>query len=570
MTTLAAARRPAQPPPLFTPDMPFARFGLIINAAVPAAILLWDALHHQLGADPVNFAIHTTGFIALLFLLLSLTVTPLRSLPGFSWLLQFRRSLGLYAFFYACAHLAIYFWYDRAHNLGSTVYEITHRLYLIIGITALLLMAPLAATSFNAAVRALGGKKWKALHRLVYLSAILGCIHYYMQVKADTRKPLIMIAVLAVLLGYRVLLFIRHKTHPAMRTPAAAAGKARFWKGNLKVAAMTRETPTVRTFRLVPEDGGEIPFQFAAGQFLNLTLDIEGKPVRVPGANGAVQQAGLWGAYNPDGTGDEPRGYMRMTDGRLARLDNNVPQVLLPKLRVSHPAISYDTREVASVGNEGSTITVIDVAQGTSRVVLHAKLKGGRFSTPSWDTRGNVWAVESNSHGSRLWEIEGGTRTLNVDGWTLAPYPVKALRISRDGTRAAAIVQMGAASQVQLGRVDRAPTGGLQAEGFIAISSDIQGAVDLAWRDADHLAVIGVTASNPSPLLYDVPISGATVQPMVGPGSDMKSLAAYPGAPLLVMQHVASPQPLDNVCRLNDRFGEWRCFDRTADPAYPG
>lgn len=301
-----------------------------------------------------------------------------------------------------------------------------------------------------------------------------------------------------------------------------------------------------------------------------MKLEIEGKPVRVPGANGAVQQAGLWGAYNPDGAGDEPRGYMRMTDGRLARLDNNVPQVLLPKLRVSHPAISYDTREVASVGNEGSTITVIDVAQGTSRVVLHAKLKGGRFSTPSWDTRGNVWAVESNSHGSRLWEIEGGTRTLNVDGWTLAPYPVKALRISRDGTRAAAIVQMGAASQVQLGRVDRAPTGGLQAEGFIAISSDIQGAVDLAWRDADHLAVIGVTASNPSPLLYDVPISGATVQPMVGPGSDMKSLAAYPGAPLLVMQHVASPQPLDNVCRLNDRFGEWRCFDRTADPAYPG
>jgi WD40 repeat protein len=244
--------------------------------------------------------------------------------------------------------------------------------------------------------------------------------------------------------------------------------------------------------------------------------------------------------------------------------------VLLDKLRVSHPAVSYDTRQVASLGGSGSTVTVTDLAHGTSRVVLHAQLKGGRFSTPSWDTRGNVWAVESNSHGSRLWEIEGGTQTLNVDGWSLAPYPVKALRISRDGSRAAAIVQIGKWSQVQLGRVDRAPTHGLQAEGFIPISSDLQGAIDLTWRDADHLAVIGVTASNPSPLLYDVPVSGAAIQPMVGPGSDMKAIAAYPGAPLLVMQHVSNPQSLDMVCRLSDRYGEWKCFDSTSDPAYPG
>jgi hypothetical protein len=308
-----------------------------------------------------------------------------------------------------------------------------------------------------------------------------------------------------------------------------------------------------------------------------LELEIEGKPVHVPGASGVVQPAGLWSGYDPDGTADVPHGYMRTADGRLAALDSkNTPQVLASKLRVSHPAISYDTREVASVGAKGDTVTVTDLALGTTRAVLHAKLKNGRFSTPSWDTRGNVWAVESNSHGSRLWEIEGGTKTLNVDGWTLAPYPVKALRISRDGTRAAAIVQMGGTSLVQLGRVDRAPPsglqpeGGLQAEGFITISSDIEGAIDLAWRDADHLAVIGVTASNPSPLLYDVPVSGAAVQPMEGPGSDMRSVAAYPGAPLLVMQHVSSPQALDNVCQLNDRFGEWKCFDRTADPAYPG
>lgn len=301
-----------------------------------------------------------------------------------------------------------------------------------------------------------------------------------------------------------------------------------------------------------------------------LKLEIEGKPVRVPGADGVVQPAGLWSAFDPDGASEIPRGYVRTADGRLAMLDNNQSQVLLPKLRVSHPAISYDTREVAWLSDDAGTVTVTDLAQGTNRTVVRAKLKGGHFCTPSWDTRGNVWAVESNSHGSRLWEIEGGTKKMNVGSWTLAPYPVKALRVSRDGTRAAAIVQQGSTSQVQLGRVDRAPTVGLQAEGFITISSDIEGAVDLAWRDADHLAVIGVTASNPSPLLYDVPVSGAPVQPMMGPGSDMKSLAAYPGAPLLVMQHVASPQPLDNVCRLDVQYGDWKCVDRTADPTYPG
>jgi ferredoxin-NADP reductase/DMSO/TMAO reductase YedYZ heme-binding membrane subunit len=281
MTTLTTTPRIKPPRTTLASDMPFARLGLIINAAVPAALLLWDALHHQLGADPVNFAIHTTGFIALLSLLLSLTVTPLRSIPGFSWLLQFRRSLGLYAFFYASCHLAIYFWYDRAHDLGSTVHEITHRLYLVIGFTALLLMAPLAATSFNAAVRALGGKNWKRLHRLVYLSAILGCIHFYMQGKVPARLSLVMIAALSLLLGYRLLLFIKHKANPAMRTPATSLpAKLRFWKGNLKLASMIDETPTVRTFRLIPENNAEIPFQFAAGQFLNLTLTIDGKPVR--------------------------------------------------------------------------------------------------------------------------------------------------------------------------------------------------------------------------------------------------------------------------------------------------
>lgn len=301
-----------------------------------------------------------------------------------------------------------------------------------------------------------------------------------------------------------------------------------------------------------------------------LKLEIDGKPVQVPGVSGTVQSASTWSAYDPDGTGGVPEGYARTADGRLARLAGT-PQVVLPKLHVSHPAISYDERQVAAVSGAGDKVTVTSLVDGATRAVLQANLKGGRFSTPSWDRRGNLWAVESNARGSRLWEIEAGTRKRAVDGWNLAPYPVKALRISRDGTRAAAIVQMGDVAEVQLGRVDRAPAGGgLQAEGFITISSDLRGALDLAWRDADHLAVVGLTLENPSPLLYDVPVSGAALQPMAGPGSDMRSIAAYPGAPLLVGRHVSNPQSLDNVCWLSDKYGEWKCFDHTSDPAYPG
>jgi hypothetical protein len=300
-----------------------------------------------------------------------------------------------------------------------------------------------------------------------------------------------------------------------------------------------------------------------------LKLEINGKPVQVRGVNGVVQSADDWAGFDPDGPGDPPPGYARTSDGGLlAKLDVTA-QALWPKLRVSHPAISYDRRQVAALNDAGDAVTVTDLTAGATRVVLRARLKGGRFSTPSWDSRGNVWVVESNASGSRLWEIAGGTTTVAVDGWNLSPYPVKALRISRDGTRAAAIVQMAGGAQVQLGRVDRAWSGGLQAEGFIAISSELQSATDLAWRDADNLAVVGVTPDNPSPLLYDMPVSGGPIQSIPGPGGDMKAIAAYPGAPLLVTQHVLN-KSMDNVCRLSDKYGDWKCYGRTSDPTYPG
>ena len=200
-------------------DIRFAKLIVLINAAVPATLLCWDAYHHRLGANPVNFAILTTGMSALTFLLLTLAVTPLRKITGLNWIIFSRRTLGLYAFFYASLHFLIFFIFDRSLSISSTLSEMVKRKYLLVGITGLLSMVPLAITSTNAMIKRLGGKRWRALHRLAYVAAIAGVIHYYMQVKADERRPLAFAAALAILLGYRLIVYSRRpKLKPAATT----------------------------------------------------------------------------------------------------------------------------------------------------------------------------------------------------------------------------------------------------------------------------------------------------------------------------------------------------------------
>jgi methionine sulfoxide reductase catalytic subunit len=150
-------------------------------------------------------AIHTTGMMALIFLMLTMAVTPVRKFTGWNWLLFSRRVFGLYAFFYACIHFLLFFSLDRSFSLSGTLLEMVKRKYLIVGGTALLVMVPLAITSTNAMIKRLGGRRWRVLHRLAYVAAVAGVIHYYMQVKADVRQPLVFAAVLAILLGYRLL-----------------------------------------------------------------------------------------------------------------------------------------------------------------------------------------------------------------------------------------------------------------------------------------------------------------------------------------------------------------------------
>jgi DMSO/TMAO reductase YedYZ heme-binding membrane subunit len=203
-------------------DIRFAKLLILVNGAVPLVLLMWDQAHHRLGANPQNFLILTTGMTTLMFLMLTLAVTPLRKITGWSWLIQFRRMLGLYAFFYGCLHFLCFFSLDRGFSLSSTLTEMVKRKYLIIGSTALLLLIPLALTSTNAMIRRLGGKRWRALHRLAYVAAICGVIHFYMQVKADVRLPLLFAAVLTALLGYRLVIFWRK---PKASSPAATAAK---------------------------------------------------------------------------------------------------------------------------------------------------------------------------------------------------------------------------------------------------------------------------------------------------------------------------------------------------------
>jgi methionine sulfoxide reductase heme-binding subunit len=177
----------------------------------------------DLTADPVKFTLHTIGKTALNFLMLTLMVTPVRALTGWTHLLRIRRMLGLFAFFYALLHFTIYLWLDQWFDFGSFVEDIAKRPYITIGFIALLMLIPLAVTSTNKMMRRLG-RRWQTLHRLVYVITILGVWHYYWQVKRDVTEPLIYAAVLAVLLGYRAVRAWR-RSHPA-RAPTSKPAPA--------------------------------------------------------------------------------------------------------------------------------------------------------------------------------------------------------------------------------------------------------------------------------------------------------------------------------------------------------
>jgi sulfoxide reductase heme-binding subunit YedZ len=195
-------------------------FGLSL---LPAAWLAFDAYAGRLGVNPIETVTHSTGDWTLRFILIALCVTPLRWLTGQAWILRLRRMLGLFAFFYACLHLTTYLWLDQFFIWQDILADIVKRPFITVGFASFVILAALATTSTDGMLRRLG-RRWKTLHRGVYLAAILGVVHFWWLVKADIREPALYAGLLAVLLGYRVVRALRQRRRQTNRAAVAARG----------------------------------------------------------------------------------------------------------------------------------------------------------------------------------------------------------------------------------------------------------------------------------------------------------------------------------------------------------
>lgn len=196
---------------------------VFLACLAPLASLAWRGFHAELGANPIEAITHGTGDWTLRFLLVTLAVSPLRKLTRQYWLINFRRMLGLFAFFYGFLHLMTYVWLDKFFDVHEMLHDIAKRRFITAGMTAFALMIPLALTSTKWAIRRLGGKRWQMLHRLIYASAAAGVVHYIWLVKADLRKPLEYGAVLAALLILRIGAWASSRINPRAQSVAAKA-----------------------------------------------------------------------------------------------------------------------------------------------------------------------------------------------------------------------------------------------------------------------------------------------------------------------------------------------------------
>jgi len=191
---------------------------LFLLGLVPIGVLLWFAYQAASGSDslaltanPIEYVTHYTGDWTLRFLLITLAITPLRMLLNRPAITRFRRMLGLYAFFYGCLHMLTWLWWDRQFEISGMIEDVLKRLYITVGMTGFLAMVPLAITSTAGWVRRMGYKRWQKLHRLVYVSAVAGVLHYLWLVKSDKRLPLLYGSILAALLAVRVVAWMRKR-----------------------------------------------------------------------------------------------------------------------------------------------------------------------------------------------------------------------------------------------------------------------------------------------------------------------------------------------------------------------
>ena len=186
---------------------------LFLASLIPLGRLIWLAFSDGLGANPIEFITRSTGTWTLVFLLLTLSITPLRRLTGRNALIRYRRMLGLFAFFYACLHFTTYIWLDQFFEWPAIVKDVIKRPFITIGFAAFVLLIPLAATSTQAMQRRLK-RRWQQLHRLVYLIAICGVLHYWWLVKKDVTEPAWYALALTLLLGFRLVQRFINRSSP--------------------------------------------------------------------------------------------------------------------------------------------------------------------------------------------------------------------------------------------------------------------------------------------------------------------------------------------------------------------
>ena len=196
---------------------------LFILSLGPFVWLLVAAFTDNLGANPVEYLTRATGTWTLVYLCITLGITPVRKVSGWNWLTLYRRMFGLFAFFYVCLHFTTYIWFDQSFDVHSIIKDVIKRPFITVGFAAFLLLIPLAITSNNWLVRKMGARRWQALHRLVYVICVLGVVHYWWLVKRDLTQPIIYGSIVAVFLAARLLL---RRQKPKPRPVPAAARRA--------------------------------------------------------------------------------------------------------------------------------------------------------------------------------------------------------------------------------------------------------------------------------------------------------------------------------------------------------
>ncbi|WP_344590614.1 LpqB family beta-propeller domain-containing protein [Actinomadura vinacea] len=301
-------------------------------------------------------------------------------------------------------------------------------------------------------------------------------------------------------------------------------------------------------------------------------LQIDGETVAPEGVS-STQPVRSWQVNDPDGISADQTAYVIGAAGHLSQLLQDQPQPVATGTggRLVRPAVAPDHVEVAGLAPKGDQVLVGDLVAGAAniRTLLRPSGEDSRFTPPSWDRDGRLWTVESSGDKSWLWvRARRGQAPVRVAHWGLGGRQVLAFRVSRDGVRAAAIVNVDGRAQVQIGRIVH--EGGTDVGSFLPVSSELGGAIDLAWRDYGTLAVLGRKNFDSQVLAYLVPVSGSAISTLGGGALGLpQSIAAAPDEPVLIGTRSSHKK---QVCRQRtprEQFSEWVCNIPAADPAYP-